>query len=176
MIIGLASLSNGVSLYWIAGPPVVIQTLLTPCYTRTIRPFLLGFLIIVKTLKPFQLGAHLDASKNYRVNKNANIVSRNSGQEMRQRIGKRGLRTVDLSLNGQQLRCYVHVLVALYHVQEGIGLSQSVLHKDGNYANNCADNLQWYDPQEGKVCRGCGRPLQESPIADWEDQLRAQDV
>lgn len=126
------------------------------------------------TLKPNQLAAHLEAAANYQVDKNGDISPKNDPERrLYHRIGRMQLRTVDLSHKRQRVRCYVHVLVALYHVKDGLGLTQSVIHLDGDYANNSADNLAWFDPSEDKACTCCGRPLRIDGVSIIEERARA---
>lgn len=62
---------------------------------------------------------------------------------MRQSVHyKNGYRSILFKLKGAQKRVTVHSLVARYFIENPLGLKE-VNHKDGDKANNRADNLEW---------------------------------
>lgn len=81
-----------------------------------------------------------------RDNRHGKQLTKIKGRSMR--LGERnGYKYVNLCINDQRKKVYVHRLVAQAFIPNPNNKTQ-VNHKDGNKINNCVNNLEWCTPAE----------------------------
>ena len=115
----------------------------------------------------------------YRISSSGHIVSLAQGgraKNIKSYPSRRGRKAVVLSSNDGLVRTYIDELVAKVFIGEGED-GQRLVHIDGDFSNDSADNLQWEDiPVAVSKKRVISDEVVESIRCDWLNRVETSEI
>lgn len=91
----------------------------------------------------------IDGYDNYKISNYGNVINDNTNKILKHIIDTPGYSCVNLSINGNITRFYIHRLVAIYFCENENNYNM-VDHIDRDRTNNCYDNLRWVNNSQNR--------------------------